>query len=37
MEEGVEKKPLVVHRWTLCPKLFILLRALKLGVSKSAP
>jgi len=34
---GVEKRALVVHLWTLGQKVFMPLRALELGVRRSAP
>jgi len=37
MEVGVEKKLFVVHRWTLCQKLSMLLSAEEFGVRRSAP
>jgi len=37
MEVGVEKKLFVVHLWTLCQKLFMLLSAEGFGVRRSAP
>jgi len=37
MEVGVEKKLFVVHHWTLCQKLSMLLSAEEFGVRRSAP
>ena len=37
MEVGVEEKLFVVHRWTLCQKLSMLLSADEFGVRRSAP
>jgi len=37
LEVGVEKNLFVVHRWTLCHKLFMPLRAEEFGVRRSAP
>ena len=37
IEVGVEKKLFVFHLWTLCQKLFMLLRAEEFGVRRSAP
>jgi len=37
IEVGIEKKLLVVHRWTLCQKRSMLWRAEEFGVRRSAP
>ena len=37
MEVGVERKLFVVHLWTLCQKLFMLLSAEEFRVRRSAP
>ena len=34
---GVEKRLFLVHRWTLCQKLFMPLSAVYVGVRRSAP